>query len=387
MAQRISRKALYNMVWSKPLSRLGPEFGISDTALRKRCKKAFIPLPTAGYWAKKAANKSVHQPPLPPRFPGNDNHIEIGACDYWQRFSREVIFNNPIPPPPEFDTSLESIRNTIIKLVGKVSYPSLNSRPHPLITKLINEDTARIKEISETGYSWLKARFTTAIQKRRLRIINALFLGANKVFGKPSISINKYDEDLGNVSIQFGERYISITLNSVVTKKTINKKVIENTHLKLSLDDYSYFDMEIPYWEDSESDKVEDNVTDIIIDMLMGSELKYRTDEQRNFDRFIKYREQYIEEDRQQKIEEERLEKEEAGRLQQARIDELLMQADNLQKAQTIRHYVAAIEHSSDEFDIPSEKVLDWCLWAKEQANTLDPILQMAFLKQIQEDN
>ena len=191
MIGKISRKALYKMVWSKPLSKLGPQFGISDTALRKKCKKVSIPLPTSGYWAKKAANKVTHQPPLPPRAPGSNNYIEIGRHDHWNRYSREIVLHRPFPPPPEFDESLESIDKTIIKMVGKVTYPSLSTKPHPVITRLLNEDVQRQKEERETGYSWVKARFNTPLQRRKLRIINALFLGGNKVSGKPYISISK----------------------------------------------------------------------------------------------------------------------------------------------------------------------------------------------------
>ena len=42
------------------------EYGISDTALAKICKKLNIPRPGRGYWARKVATGSAERPPLPP---------------------------------------------------------------------------------------------------------------------------------------------------------------------------------------------------------------------------------------------------------------------------------------------------------------------------------
>jgi hypothetical protein len=52
------------------MQKIAQSFGISDVALAKQCKKANIPVPNRGYWARKQAGKSVIQVALPPRFPG-----------------------------------------------------------------------------------------------------------------------------------------------------------------------------------------------------------------------------------------------------------------------------------------------------------------------------
>lgn len=382
MFDRISRDALYSLVWSKPLSQLGPLFGISDTGLRKKCKKLSIPLPHLGHWAKKAANKPIHQTPLTPRAPGASQYIEIETNQYRNHYTREILLNSPFPPPPDFHESIDSVHEKSIKNVGTIPYPRLTLKPHPLISKLLNDDIQRIKEARETRYSWVKPRFDTALQKRKLRLINALFLGANKVSGKPYININKHDEDIQSVSIQFGECSVSININPVITKATIKGKKVEQTHFKLSLGGYSRFDMEEPYWEDSEEQKIENSLSDIIVEMLVGAEKKYRAHEQWQYAYYFERRQDYINEDIERQREEERLIREEAEREQQAKIDELLHQANNLQKAQTIRHYVAAIQ-SSQHLSSQQSDINNWAKWALEQADTLDPIKQSAFMKQI----
>jgi hypothetical protein len=57
MPQRMTRLALYELVWSGPLTVLGPQFAISDVALKNICRRFDIPVPRRGYWAKLRAGK------------------------------------------------------------------------------------------------------------------------------------------------------------------------------------------------------------------------------------------------------------------------------------------------------------------------------------------
>jgi hypothetical protein len=65
MAKRLTREELHALVWDKPVTRLAKEFGLSDVALHKICRKHNIPTPPLGYWAKKAHGKPVSHTPLP----------------------------------------------------------------------------------------------------------------------------------------------------------------------------------------------------------------------------------------------------------------------------------------------------------------------------------
>lgn len=70
--RKLARRELYDLVWSMPMTKLAPRFGISDVALRKRCHNHEIPTPGAGYWAQLAAVSLGHpdrpcQPSIPAR--------------------------------------------------------------------------------------------------------------------------------------------------------------------------------------------------------------------------------------------------------------------------------------------------------------------------------
>jgi hypothetical protein len=71
----LSRGELYAEVWSVPMLRLGPKYGLSDVGLAKLCRKHDIPLPPRGYWARKQHGKAVKQSRLPS--PERNPSIEI----------------------------------------------------------------------------------------------------------------------------------------------------------------------------------------------------------------------------------------------------------------------------------------------------------------------
>jgi hypothetical protein len=63
---QLTREQLYEKIWSAPTTQIAAEFGISDVALAKRCKKLNVPKPSLGYWAKVAAGQRPEKTPLPP---------------------------------------------------------------------------------------------------------------------------------------------------------------------------------------------------------------------------------------------------------------------------------------------------------------------------------
>jgi integrase len=65
--QRMSRRELYDLVWSEPITAVAKRFGISDRGLTKVCRRSDIPAPPRGYWAKIAASGRVERPALPCR--------------------------------------------------------------------------------------------------------------------------------------------------------------------------------------------------------------------------------------------------------------------------------------------------------------------------------
>jgi hypothetical protein len=66
-ALTLTRDDMYELVWSKPILELAKDFGISDVALAKRCRRLSIPVPGRGYWARVDAGQTPYRPKLPKR--------------------------------------------------------------------------------------------------------------------------------------------------------------------------------------------------------------------------------------------------------------------------------------------------------------------------------
>jgi hypothetical protein len=81
MARSFTREEFYELVWSKPLTRLAKEFYMSDVALHKICRKHDIPNPPLGWWNKKEAGQAMEKTPLPRAERGAPKSIVIANAD------------------------------------------------------------------------------------------------------------------------------------------------------------------------------------------------------------------------------------------------------------------------------------------------------------------
>jgi AcrR family transcriptional regulator len=61
----LTRKQLYQRVWSKPLSAVAREVGLSPNALAKICNRLLVPYPSRGHWTKSRPRQAAARPTLP----------------------------------------------------------------------------------------------------------------------------------------------------------------------------------------------------------------------------------------------------------------------------------------------------------------------------------
>ena len=62
---KLTRKELYDFVWSEPVTKIGARFGVSDVAISKICKKLNVARPPRGYGARKRHDYSTERKKLP----------------------------------------------------------------------------------------------------------------------------------------------------------------------------------------------------------------------------------------------------------------------------------------------------------------------------------
>jgi hypothetical protein len=138
----ISRQKLYELVWERPTKTVASELGVSDVALAKACKRAQVPIPPRGYWARKPEAQNLLRTRLPPRFPGAADSIKIGGSRYayWDTYSNQELLDMPEPPIPTFEESMEAVAARVEKIVGPVKSVKNFDRAVGDISRLLEQD-------------------------------------------------------------------------------------------------------------------------------------------------------------------------------------------------------------------------------------------------------
>lgn len=391
MAKRLSRKELYELVWSEPMKNLSVRFGISDVALKKTCARATIPTPDRGYWAKKEAGKSTSQQSLSERSPGMDDEVVVGGGGHWyQQWSNEELLA-PLPPPPVFDEPIEAVRERIAKVIGKVSVRREVHDWHPAIDRLLKEDDKRRERQLASSYpmSWDAPRFDGPLDRRRLRILNALFFAIGGVNGKPVVG----SRDLSNLQVTFFQQHIGIRLDRIKQFRrgsSANKpNASDDNKLSFSILESCYgSDKERLSWQDDDADKIEARIAEIARELILTAEVQYRESALRQYQWRVERKAELEEEERKRKLEAERRERERLKRLEQARIDRLLKDAAAFQQAAAIRKYVEAIQLAQGCSSVSMADDLErWSKWALAQADRIDPAIGGSFLKAMRDED
>lgn len=383
---RFTRQELYELVWSEPMAQLAKKFGLSDVGLAKACRRVVVPVPERGYWAKLRAGKQVTRTPLPPRGLGMPDRVGIGQnASTWSLVTNEQI-DEEIHSPPVFPEEIPDLTVRVRKMVGKVTVPKSLARSHQSIAKLLEEDERRReKQQSSSYWGWDKPLFDSSFERRRLRILNAIFLALERCGMRPSTRGNEARE----LSVLVGEQHVHFTLDRIASRGRSSQAVSSKgknipERMRLQIPSWRHDVPARETWEDSDSEKIEDRLEDIVPSIIIAGELQHREWRQRQHELAIERKTELEEEARRRKEEAERRERERQIQAQKERIERLLNEASSLRQATDIRAYVEAVRaaNASSANPLPQDKVEAWATWALAEADRIDPVRSGRFLEQ-----
>ena len=376
MGREFTRQELYDLVWREPLRTLAKTLHISDVRLAKICRRANIPLPGLGYWAKRAYGKARPQPPLPPRGLGQNDTVTVGGHRSWYtRPSDEEVVRIEIPPPPSFAESLDDVTVRARKLIGQVPRKSLK-QPHPLVAKLLEEDEQRRQKALESSWHWDKPIFDSPIEQRRLRLINRLFWAFSRCQFKPDVT----GKDASGFCVTVGDEIVRFTLDPPGTERNNGQPRPVRTSkepkiLQLKLSWYQP-PAEIPVsWIDSAGCPLEDQLTDVAVGLIVAGEWSYRHGLIRHHEWLVERKQELAEEARRQEEERQRKEREKILKREQARREKLFSDAAAWTKAALVRSYVQAVL-DRPQVSISADSLTEWASWALAEADRMDPLSQ-----------
>lgn len=384
---KITRQDLYDRIWSEPMKNVAPEFGMSDVALRKHCTRANIPVPERGYWARLRAGKNLIKIALPARNPGQSNWVLIGENRYaWNPPTREEL-HGPIPERPTFSEPIDEIEAEATRRVGKVAAKRDLTAPHVAIRKLLDADEARREKTrnSSYGFHWDKPKFESPFERRRLRILNSLFVALAKLDVSASIS----DKDGRDIYFAVGDTSVRIYLDlpKNIARDDRYDRLIEGeptSPIKLMISAGGWKDAEPIAWEDKGEDKLETKLSEVAIKIIVSGEQQLREQIDAQHEWWLERRATLLECERKAKEAAEQAERERLARLAKQRVDRLITQAEDLRRADAIRHYVSSVRGRAA--DDQRDHLLEWEEWALAVADTLDPITTGRFLRENEPD-
>lgn len=373
----LTRQALYDLVWAKPVRTVAGELGLSDVGLKKTCARFDIPVPHRGYWARLAAGQRVHQTPLPPRGPGMPE-LAFGDTHNSYRWPPDPAAElaEPEPVEPVFEEPLDVVEARIRKTVGKVSSAQTLADPHPQLRRLVAKDAERRTKHAASGYSWDTPLFDAPFEQRRLRIINSLFWALTRVGAKPSLS----GQAARGTSVGVGSQHVHFQIDHPSAKRSRwNEEQVHGGKvdtLRLEIPTLAKEEGRISAWCDVEGKRLESQLTEILVMLHLAAEVQYRNGALHSYKYKLESREKARVELIRLREEAERKERERLAELERQRRERLLGYARDHRAAEDIRAFMAIVEAKAG----PQRDVREWIAWSRAVADRLDPLSDMAFL-------
>lgn len=379
------REALYNEVWTDPVTVVARRYGISDTGLRKHCKRLGIPLPSSGYWAKLKDGKSVAKTPLPEVYGIYKRYV----YNYVIKFKADLkkLSDDELVSDEELNLLSEQTITFIKDKCSKVQVKNQLRDPHRLVIehknglvhrRKMSKETKQIKQISsyrnytvietnKEGDAILQIKVSHLNINRAYRIIDSLIKTLDDMEGRVFVT-KKSEEDIGEIIIIHTIFYFEV--KEEMKKLNLKKESSETKNiLVISFKGQGWFNsnlIENFQYKDMDNEPLELQLGKIIYHMFVIAnkfravdELKYRKEER-----------ELAERERQR-----RLEKIRKGELEEVKLLEQVV--SDWDKSQKIKVFVESMEKSLCEVtdELRKEKIMKWIEWARNKADWLDPLI------------
>ena len=391
------RQALFEEVWTTPLTTLSKKYGLSDNGLRKICVSLGIPLPKAGHWAKLAVGKAVPRPKLPPA-KGKTTYQSYRQFDpavpstkrqsdaEWlhERQVYEAAEGNAVAvaaKPRKWHPAVEPLRTWLLECVEEYraalkkqaeSKKGRKAGKYEIEHHYVDWDVQRHEPILGSTHKSKAMRVSLQTYERALSIFNAMAFAAEKRGFEVTFGGRRERLFLRMEDALFG-LYITEHLDSVV--KTVRNSWNSDTReaavsvssgrLRLNVERPGYGVLQI---NDAEDSPIESNLGKVFL---------------HNYRHVVRQREESRRRDfvQQQEDEKKRIRDEiehkhkEAERLQaeeEQRRTNLVKQSESWHQSSRIRELVNHVQ-SSPTIDRSNVAFNEWRTWATAVADSIDP--------------
>lgn len=351
------RTELYELVWSKSTIAISREYRISTSDIRKLCKHYDIPLPKQGYWSKLKHNKTVERTDLP----------EVDS-----KFVEEIILVKRKAGDRDIPFLKSPFQKRIYEIKNDASYdlivPSSLKNPHSLIIKT-KKRLEEYDRIPKTNYQerrdclekTLPIKTDKKLRNRSLRIMNTII---SNIYNKGH-SVSFSNKTTCSVEM-FGQR-TEINLRQKINRVREKDESGYGSNQWVKSDKLEFQagpSFSQKNWIDGKKKKLENFIPDILV--WIEQDCQYWHD----------LRKRQAEDKRTKELEREKeREKLEIVQLENKRFEELLVDSENWDRANTLRNYIQAAKEKAEENNELNENKKEWVQWATTKADIVDPLI------------
>lgn len=363
-----NRTTLYEQIWRRPVRDVAKDYGISDVALAKICRKLNVPRPPVGYWARKEAGYEDPIPPLLKLKPGEPEEYVVERTDRRPGYAARIEEEAPEEP------------NIVV--------PEELVKPHPLVKQSrgrVGREARKAKLPESASDNCLDIRVTKATFQRGLRVADTLL----KAFDERELAVeitapNTKKEDywsnsrttkipsrtrvlIGDDWVEFGidEDYDSIAIEQPTQRYSSGyeytpppeRKRVPNGKLALRIRNAPWSKGLRTMWKDGKVQRVERCLNDFIRGLDAAA---------------AGLREQRLKRERWQREREEaelrRAEDAERQRAETALLEDLDRRVNDRYRARLIREIVDTM---NKEGAVQDPEMRQWITWASTRADAL----------------
>jgi hypothetical protein len=323
-------------------------------------------MPGRGYWNKLQAGKRLTQTPLPERDLVTVNRIQMSG--ELPQALRARIGGEPGEESETIEVRAERLR----KRLGRVTVPRDFTKMHPLIEALLAKDEQRklkaAEEIRKYGFAFAKPKFDTPLDRRRLALLNALFLGFERVGGRPYLRERETLEH----GIGMGDASLSFKLDAISQSRKASSGTATRLRerLRFSVSEFGLPPGTKARWQDEDGLPLERQMTDIVIGMAVAEAYAHRAWHEQEAIRQREYQEWVVREAEREQREVEKRERDRLTAIEKAKLDALLDAVARWENANRIRAYVAAKLSTG----VGDPELNRWATWARSEADRIDPL-------------
>lgn len=356
--------------WSAPMRDLAAKVGLSDVGLRKLLVAHGVVPPPQGYWNKLRAGKPVPKcPKVPSRRAGESGRVRLDA-----RLAAVLTPAAPLPSAGPFASplvpeDLDKLHAQELKAIGRVAVPKTLDRVHRGLAQILKQEQRRREKVAQHQWHWDTPKFDAPIDKRRLRILHAIFMALSK----RGYDGEAYETD-GELHAKaiIGDMHVGLEVVPASKHRKLGRQ--GSAQLEAVLPAWTPlvvrvapgFDRQVgAEWQDDSKGTLETKIGAIAAGIIVAGEATFRRSLREAEERAAQLR----------ILEEKRREEELAARNRQ-RLEDLRRSGELLRQAEEIRALVTRIREatSNGSTDVAPEILEAWESWALAEADRLDPV-------------